>query len=121
MKKKTFLTVVILALFLASCSYNTSLVKTSYDALAVSSSMYDTAMKTISDLNKRNLIPPPKLSQIMDVASTYSEAHNLAVESLADYQETKSTTDRKRLETQLSNASKSLSKLLSLIKPYLED
>ena len=113
--------ITILSLFLFSCAYNTSLVKTSYDILSVSRTTYDTSLKVISDLDSRGLIPRNKRTEILSVSNTFYLAHNASVEALARYEETRSLSDQESLTAQLSLASSALTDLLTLIKPYLEN
>lgn len=113
--------ITLLSLFLFSCAYNTSLVKTSYDILSVSQTTYDTTLKIISDLYSRGMIPEEKRTEIIAKANTFHLAHNSAVESLARYEETRSMSDQESLTAQLSLASSALTDLLIILKPYLEN
>jgi flagellar basal body-associated protein FliL len=121
MKRKLSI-IIILALFmLTACAYNASLVSTSYKALSISQTSYDTAMKMAADIDNRGLLKPDDKASILKLGSTYSTAHNAAVEALAKYSETKSSSDSELLEQQMTIASEALSSLLTIIKPYLED
>lgn len=121
MKRFKILPIVFLALFFVSCAYNTSLVNTSYDTLQVSATAYDTSMKVVADLYARDEISDEEKQEIKEIASTYSQVHNAAVEALADYQDTKDVDDKERLEKQMAAASEALSKLLNIIRPYIEE
>ena len=108
-----------LTLLTSSCAHK-SLVKSSYDTLSISKSVYDTTMKTISDLDSRGLLNSDTKLKIIKAASIYSQAHNETVSALVNYQRSKSLPDQQRLELQLSTLSKSLNSLLTITKPLLE-
>ena len=118
---KNYSAIIVLLLFTVSCAYNASMVKVSYNVLAVSSQAYDVSMKTMADLDARGLLPREKKTEIISAATTYYSNHNSAVELLAKYQETKDLQDQQLLEHQLAIMSETLTSLLNLIKPYLED
>ena len=111
---------IFLSLFIISCTYNASLVKTSYDILAVSQTSYDTSMKAASDLYKRGIFGEEVKTKILSAANIYHKSHNAAVEALAKYEESRSFTDMELLEKQVTLTSEALVSLLLIIKPYLE-
>lgn len=119
-KLKLNTTLIFLVLFLASCAYNTSFVKVSYDALAVSQTSYNTSMKVAVDLYKQGVFGEETKGKILESAGIYHIAHNTAVRALAMYEESRSSTDMELTEKQIALASEALISLLSIIKPYLE-
>lgn len=121
MRKLNYLLIALLTIFIASCAYNASLVKTAYDTLQVSQVSYDTSMKIVSDLYKRGELNEDEKEKVISYASTYSKAHNAAVEALASYEESRSMEDKEQLEKQLTSASEALTNLLQIIKPYIGD
>lgn len=118
MKVKLSLSIIIL-LFLTSCAYNASVVRTSYDALAVSQVSYDTSMKIVSDLKAKGQLSPADTAQIKTAATIYSTAHNAAVDALLTYEKSKDLSDLNALEIQLTSASTALTTLLNLIRPFI--
>lgn len=121
MKIKLTILSIILILTLTSCAYNTSLINTSYKALSISETSYDTTMSIARDLDSRGLLPLKDKAKIIKYGTTFSKAHNAAVEALAKYSETKDLSDSETLESQMSIASEALSNLLLIIKPYLKE
>ena len=121
MKRRFNIIVILTLLVLTSCAYNASLVNTSYKALNMSQATYDTTMKMAADLDSRGLLSFTDKALIIELGSTYSTAHNDAVEALIKYSETKSSTDSDLLDQQVTIASEALLNLLAVIKPYLED
>jgi len=118
-KLRVNMILVFVGLFAISCAYNASMVKTSYNVLAVSQATYDTAMKTLADLDKRGMISVDDKVKAMEVASIYYKTHNAAVEALAKYEETRSSTDQQRLEEQIALVGEAIANLLTIIKPYI--
>ena len=121
MKRKLSIITVLILFTLTACAYNASLVNTFYKALSVSQTSYDTAMSMAADLDSRGLLKSTDKDSIVKYGTTYSTAHNAAVEALAKYSETKSSADSELLDQQMTIASEALSSLLTIIKPYLED
>lgn len=118
MKKKLIIPA-FLAIMLAACAYNQSLVNTAYKSLSVSQTSYDTAMKIIADLDREGHLSTSARDDMLKAANIYHDAHNTAVDTLVTYQETKSDSDEEKLEKQLIAASEALSQLLKTIEPYL--
>ena len=120
MKRKLSLSIILISFILVSCAYNASLVQTSYKALVVSQTSYDTSMKSAVDLYKRGIFGEEVKMKILNAADIYHKAHNVAVEALAKYEETRSSIDADLLEKQINLTSEALVNLLTIIRPYLE-
>jgi len=112
--------IVVLAFLLASCAYNASLVKVSYDSLTVSKQAYETAIKMTADLVRQGHINEIAVAKVKEIGAVYAKAHNAAVEALAKYRETKDVSDAEILQKQIALASGALSDLLTFIIPYME-
>lgn len=121
MKRKLFISTVLLAFILGACAYNASLVNTSYKIQAVSQASYDTSMKMVADLDKRGMLPEDEKAKILVVANTYYQAHNAAVKALLAYKESESLADKELLEKQIALMSTAIADLLAIISPYLEE
>jgi len=121
MKRKLSVSLIFLIFILGACAYNASFVKTSYDILAISQTSYDTSMKVVVDLDKRNILLGNDKIKILAVATIFYQTHNSAVEALAKYEETKSSVDQELLEKQITLVSEAISNLLTIIRPYLEE
>ena len=103
-----------------SCAYNIGLVGSTYKLLLTSQISYDTGMKVAADLYRQGRITDREKEAIIAVGTLYAEAHNLAVAALANYEKTKDSADQERLTSQIAIATATLSKLLELLRPYLE-
>lgn len=118
---KTRISVLLLSMvFLVGCVYNVGLVQTTAKLLTVSNVSYDTAMKTAADLYSQGRITIGEKAEIVKIGRTFAKAHNAAVEALFCYQETKDLAEQEKMSAQIAIASRALSELLNLIKPYLE-
>ena len=118
--KRNILILLVSMAFLVSCTYNIGLVDTTYKMLKGSQISYDTAMKVSADLYRQGRITEREKETIIAVGTVYAEAHNAAVRALADYERTKAASDQERMAYQIEIATRSLSKLLELLTPYLE-
>jgi len=115
--KKLLSVILMLAMVVAlGCAYSASQVKTSYDVLSVSQQSYDVALKTTKSLYDQGLITDEKLNKVLEIASVYEQVHNTAVDTLIQYQQSRSLSDLELLNHQLSMVSSTLSKLLTLVK-----
>ena len=103
-----------------SCTYNIGLVGSTYKLLLTSQISYDTGMKVAADLYRQGRITDREKEAIIAVGTLYAEAHNAAVAALANYEKTKGSADQERLTSQIAVATAALSKLLKLLRPYLE-
>lgn len=108
------------ALFLVACTYNIGLVGSTYKLLLTSQISYDTGMKVAADLYRQGRITDREKEAIIAVGTLYAEAHNAAVAALANYEKTKGSADQERLTSQIAVSTAALSKLLELLRPYLE-
>lgn len=121
MRTRNSLAILLLGLMLAvGCTYNVGLVQTTYKLLLTSQVSYDTGMKVAADLYRQGRISDSEKAAIIEVGATYAEAHNASVKALASYEKTKSAADQERLTAQIEVATAALSKLLELLRPYLE-
>jgi len=107
-------------MFLVACTYNIGLVGSTYKLLLTSQISYDTGMKVAADLYRQGRITDREKATIIAVGALYAEAHNAAVAALASYEKTKDAADQERLTSQIAIATATLSKLLELLRPYLE-
>jgi len=87
--------------------------------LSASQISYDTGMKTVADLYRQGRITEREKQTIISIGTTYATAHNLAVEALAKYEETKSLEQQELMEVQIEIATNALAELLGLIRPFL--
>ena len=101
------------------CAYNVGMVKTTYKLLTVSNVSYDTAMKTAADLYSQKRITDVQKAEIIRIGKTFAGAHNAAIDALLRYEETKAVSEQEKMSEQISIASKALSEILNLMKPYL--
>lgn len=121
MRTRKISTAILLVMFMfAGCAYNIGLVKTTYKLLSASQISYDTAMTMAADLYIQGRITTEQKIKAIEIGTTYSTAHNAAVEALASYAETRSMEDQEKMTAQIEIATTALSKLLALIRPYLE-
>jgi len=111
--------IIFAGLSLLACSYNTSLVRTSYKVLAASQASYDTSMKVAKDLKDRDLLEVNEVFDIRNAADTYYKTHNTTAEALAKYVETKSAEGLEQLEKQLGLISEALIEFLKVLNPYI--
>lgn len=117
--KSRFIVLFLGMMFLMGCAYNASMVQTTTKLLTVSNVSYDTAMKTVADLYMQKRITIEQKAEIIKIGKTFAKAHNASVEALACYEETKSLAEQEKMSAQISMATKALTELLDLIKPYL--
>ena len=110
----------IFMLMLANCSYTIGLTQSMYKLLLTSQISYDTGMKVAADLYKQGKMTEAEKEAVIEIGTIYAEAHNQAVKALASYEKTKSDADQVRLTAQIEIATQSLSKLLEMLRPYLE-
>ena len=114
----TFLMLVAFMAF-QGCAYNVGMVQTTYKLLTVSNVSYDTAMKTAADLYSQKRITDVQKAEIIRIGKTFAGAHNAAIDALLRYEETKAVSEQEKMSEQISIASKALSEILNLMKPYL--
>ena len=119
--KRNVLILLVGMVFLASCTYNIGLVKTTYKMLSASQISYDTGMKIAADLYNKGRITDREKQTIISIGTTYVSAHNAAVEALARYEETKSLEDQNLMTAQIEIATNTLAELLALIRPYITE
>ena len=119
MRKLRSLSFVVLAVVIAACAYNASMVKTSYNILATSQASYDTSMKVVKDLKDKGLISAEDLTTVVAAATVYYKSHNTAVEALAKYEESKDSLDLDALEKQMTLMSEALIEFLKILGPYI--
>jgi len=106
-------------LLVACGAYQSSFVKTSFKALEVSKTSYETARSIANDLYVQGKITEEKKVEIETAAKSFAKAHNAAVEALAKYRETKTLESQELAEKQVLLASSALADLLNILKPYL--
>ena len=106
---------------LANCTYNIGLVQSTYKLLLTSQISYDTGMQIAADLYRQGRITEREKETIIAVGTIYAESHNLAVQALADYEKTKDAADQERLTAQIEISTRSLSRLLELLQPFLTE
>ena len=120
MRTRKSLAILFVGIMLAACTYNVGLVQTTYKLLLTSQVSYDTGMKIAADLYRQGRISDSEKARVIEVGTIYAEAHNASVKALASYEKTKSAADQERLTAQIEVATTALSKLLELLRPYLE-
>jgi len=122
-KRNSYLILLLGMMFLvaAACAYNIGLVQSTYTLLSVSKTSYDTGMKICADLYRQGRITEREKETIIAVGTVYAESHNLAVKALADYEKTKDLADQERLTAQIEISTRSLSRLLELLQPFLTE
>lgn len=115
-----FILLIVGSVCLFACTYNAGLVQSTYKLLLTSQVSYDTGMKIAADLYRQGRISDSEKVKIIEVGTIYAEAHNASVKALASYEKTKSAADQERMTAQIAVATTALSKLLELLRPYLE-
>jgi hypothetical protein len=101
---------------LVGCAVNNSFVKTGFQILAVGQQSYDVAMKSLVDLHEQGNIPDDTFNEALEIAKTYHDAHNTAVELLAQYKESGEIAYQESFEEKLKLSCDLLSRLLELVK-----
>jgi len=120
-KRNSIFVLMLGVMFLATCTYNIGLVQSTYKLLLTSQISYDTGMKIAADLYRQGRITEREKETIIAVGTVYAESHNLAVKALADYEKTKDLADQERLTAQIEISTRSLSRLLELLQPFLTE
>jgi len=118
--RKNVWAVCVVLMMIAACTYNVGLVKSTYKMLSASQISYDTALKTAADLYHHGRLTEAQKVKVLEIGEVYYHAHNAAVEALARYEETKDLAEQELLTAQIEIAADALSRLLALIRPYLE-
>ena len=119
MRVKFASVLLLVGILIAACAYNIGYVNTMYDALAVSKLSYETTMESTHDLFRRGVITQEEKDKVFEIGRKYMKAHNAAVDALASYEESGMTVGQKQIEIQAKAASKALSEVLDMVKPYL--
>lgn len=113
------LAVSVVVLFALAACFGQSFVKDNYKALAVSKSTYDMALSAIADLYFQGVVDEEVKAQTIELARIWKDAHNDAVEALAQYEETGETSSQEQYLLAFEVAAKALDNLLDYVNPII--
>lgn len=116
---KRLLIVCGLMLVLAGCSATSKDVAlTSYKALDISATVYDTAMLSLSDLHKQGVLTDEQWVSVKDAARVFTATYREAVDALVSYMNASDAAGKERLLSYVDVAKHNLSMLLTLLEGF---
>jgi hypothetical protein len=93
--------------------------KNAYRSLGVSYGSYHLVLTGMGDLYKEHLIGKDVKDKAIEYGRTWKEAHNMAVDALALYEQVRTDPNKQTAEAKLAAASEAMARLLAYCRPYL--
>jgi len=119
--KLKFLLAFLIVIFLIACAGH-SFIRDSFRTLSVSQQTYDTTMNTLAGLHRDGIIDDQDRAQIIQYGNLYYEAHNMAVDALANYaaSDYQDPNAKQAYTNAAADVSAKLAMFLKMARPYLE-
>jgi len=92
----------------------------SYTTLSISKVTYNQMLTIAGDLYKKGIISKDQKNEIIKIGKEYKKYHNLAIEALSVYNDTKDLKDQSDYLQKVAIAAGILSDLINSIQPYVQ-
>ena len=103
-KRKRFMTVLVLCVFMAlTVTACNDVAKSAYETLFLAGTAYDTSMKIVSSLQKQGKITTDQRTQINAYATKFYGTYQLACALLVEYNKTKDSDTQTKLASAISD------------------
>lgn len=92
--------------------------RNTYRTLAAAGESYDIAMSTAGSLYLKGLINEEQKNKVIDIATKYKLAYNVAVDALAMYEKTSDPNDKEKLAAAMSQMAPLLEDLIKIVNEF---